>query len=101
MRSMRCALCGDGTTEGCVERLLVYNDGAESTGRTRRREPIPYGDEPMYDDWIPSTYCAQCGVAVGDYHHVGCELEICPRCGDQLGECDCQPGMTARDDAPL
>lgn len=28
--------------------------------------------------------CHDCGVKVGAYHHDGCDLEKCPRCGNQM-----------------
>lgn len=30
--------------------------------------------------------CHDCGVAPGAYHHDGCDLEVCPTCGEQLLE---------------
>jgi hypothetical protein len=29
-------------------------------------------------------------VVTGGYHHPGCDMEICPRCGNQLITCDCE-----------
>lgn len=49
----------------------------------------------MFDDWTPSFYCPECGVAEGSYHHDGCDLEICPNCGDQLSVCPCFPGIVS------
>jgi len=33
--------------------------------------------------------CGDCGVAAGQYHHSGCDLEICPRCRGQAISCNC------------
>ena len=33
--------------------------------------------------------CGDCGAVPGHYHHVGCDLERCPVCGDQLISCRC------------
>ena len=40
---------------------------------------------------LPDGRCEKCGVveAPGNYHHVGCENEACPRCGDFVWLCDC------------
>lgn len=37
--------------------------------------------------------CPDCGVAVGEYHHPGCDMEKCRHCKQQLISCDC-PAMT-------
>lgn len=46
---------------------------------------IPYHLE--FSD-MPSR-CHDCNVAVGGYHHPGCDMEECPRCGGQLISCGC------------
>ena len=33
--------------------------------------------------------CHDCGVSVGGLHHRGCDVEQCPKCGDQLLFCAC------------
>jgi hypothetical protein len=33
--------------------------------------------------------CGDCGVEPGGYHHLGCDLARCPRCGRQLISCGC------------
>ena len=33
--------------------------------------------------------CHDCNVAVGGFHHPGCDMEECPRCGGQLISCGC------------
>ena len=33
--------------------------------------------------------CGDCGVEPGGYHHLGCDLAPCPRCGRQLIACGC------------
>src|SRR3954454_5974708 len=35
--------------------------------------------------------CHDCGVRPGGFHHFGCDMERCPRCGGQLFCCDCWP----------
>ncbi len=94
---MPCSLCDDDAGTACIDRILIFNDKEGTNDKTSLQlEPIPYGSEPMYDDWIPSNRCAKCGVVVGEYHHDGCGFEICPHCGGQLNECSCQPGVIAR-----
>jgi len=33
--------------------------------------------------------CGDCGVEEGNLHRFGCDMEICPLCGDQLISCPC------------
>lgn len=55
--------------------LLRANEGAKV-----RRQPEP---DPKKDR------CGDCGAAVGHYHHEGCDVERCPRCGGQAIGCGC------------
>lgn len=58
---------------------------------------IPYGEEkrmheglaPEYVKGMFDTPCHDCNVTKGQYHHLGCDMEECPRCGGQLISCDC------------
>ncbi len=34
--------------------------------------------------------CYDCGIALGGLHHLGCDIEECPSCGNQLLSCGCQ-----------
>ena len=36
--------------------------------------------------------CHDCGILnkKGNVHHLGCDMEICPACKDQLIGCDCE-----------
>lgn len=37
-----------------------------------------------------SKKCHDCGVAPGEFHESGCDVERCPFCGFQLIGCDCR-----------
>ena len=34
--------------------------------------------------------CGDCGATEGEYHHLGCDMERCPKCRGQLISCDCE-----------
>jgi hypothetical protein len=34
--------------------------------------------------------CPICSVAEGEYHHLGCPVEVCPWCLGQLSRCNCR-----------
>ena len=48
----------------------------------------PYGSE---EDWpTDGRPCGDCGVAEGGLHHVGCDIQRCPRCAGQFISCGCR-----------
>jgi len=56
-------------------------------------DPIPFGTASMgYTDGKADELtdrCPDCNVAVGGYHHPGCDWEVCPKCNGQLISCGC------------
>jgi len=39
---------------------------------------------------VEKIFCPACAVAAGEFHHLGCPVEICPWCDGQLNYCNCR-----------
>ncbi len=71
-----CKYCEREMDRGCVKHWYLI-DGKEY-------EAIKNGD-----DGNKGT-CHDCNARQGEYHHPGCDMEICPVCGEQIiGFHDC------------
>ena len=55
---------------------------------------IPYGQEQS-DDAPKEDRCPCCLVVVGGYHHVNCDVDECPFCGEPVKLCNCPEGKGA------
>ena len=77
-----CAVCGQEmlTASSCTERFCELVDGRYGRIRWGALEGEPTDE-----------HCADCGVDPGGLHHVGCDQETSPRCGEALALCDCWP----------
>lgn len=64
-------------------------------------EMVTYGCAIVFVDVAGKTYnrikhtdaaypCHDCGAKAGQFHHWGCDMERCPKCGHQLLSCDCE-----------
>jgi len=54
----------------CHEERVILFDG--SYERLRAGTADTHGSPPV---------CGDCGAPKGGYHHPGCDMEVCPRCG--------------------
>jgi len=69
--------------EGCKKMPIPMREGP-------KMDPIPYGSEtPKYYDGKNPDHCHDCNAKLGNYHHVGCDWEECPKCERQLLTCEC------------
>ena len=102
-----CKLCNQDMleVESCINRRLVFSGPhpgviARFENAPDLEKPVPYGEESEYWDDEPATgTCHDCGVAVGEFHHAGCDMEECPNpvCNDQqLVFCGCDPHVLTR-----
>lgn len=82
----RCELCGE---DMCVSKGCIGVDLYSFNGKTKYSR-IKVGDPGDFFEGDPNAICGDCGASYGYYHHVGCDCEICPKCGGQLLSCDCR-----------
>ena len=76
-----CPECGREMTTGasCTVEALHQHGRRYELARFR----------PQADDGPAARRCGDCGVAAGGLHHLGCDLQSCQVCGDQLLSCGC------------
>jgi len=76
--------------EGIIARELLdffgYADNREVLNQIKKIEMLPEY-EPHSPD---SDLCPSCQAAEGEFHTLGCPVEICPWCKGQLTYCNCR-----------
>lgn len=81
-----CAFCHQRMDNHCddcgANRLVEFPDG--KTIPAERWKPEGWVEGQSYD-----YRCHDCNITAGHYHHPGCDMERCPRCGGQLIACGC------------
>jgi hypothetical protein len=76
--------------EGILEQELL-----DFFGYANNRELLALTGKPeMLQEYEPytsdSNLCPSCQVAEGEFHTLGCPVEICPWCNGQLTYCNCR-----------
>ena len=78
-----CAYCGIEMTKTttCIKPLLI--------AKSRNGSYSVYKRDAKYFD--TDKRCHDCGIEnkPGNIHHLGCDMERCPKCGEQLISCVC------------
>jgi len=72
-------------------------EGASSCMESRIRigdteyAPLPFKrrNETIFTKKEPPHRCPECNILPGGFHHVGCALELCPKCGEKWVYCKC------------
>lgn len=77
-----------GIEEGDVLLFFGYPNNEEF-----KKELAEFRDYPEFEehsDAADQDLCPVCSVKIGENHHLGCSVEICPWCEGQLNNCNCR-----------
>ena len=76
--------------EGIIDRELLdffgYAENREVLALTKEPEKL----QKLQPAAADPNLCPSCHVAAGEYHTLGCPVEICPWCNGQLTYCNCR-----------
>lgn len=79
-----CDFCGkemEGASS-CINSIIRI-DGIEYT-------PLPFEKkDTVFTREKDTVRCPECNILNGGLHHVGCSLELCPKCGGKWIYCRC------------
>jgi hypothetical protein len=67
--------------KGCTRLPFTFNSGEVL-------EPIQFGNENK-EELLLYERCPECGCEKGHFHHIGCGIELCPKCKETSVKCSC------------
>ena len=71
-----------GNRKGCAFLLVIFPTSEKSWTRDK-------GNLDNSDGDFVGPHCRACNTTYGKIHHVNCDDEKCPKCGEQILTCNC------------
>ncbi len=81
-------ILGEYDRDPVPEEILSYFGHSDSEGFFTSYGPV--ADLPDFRASDSKPVCPVCEVAAGEYHLLGCPVEVCPWCEGQLSRCNCR-----------
>jgi hypothetical protein len=80
---------------GTVSEGIVDQELLDFFGYASNKEVLALAEKPEklqeYEPYTPdSNLCPSCQVSEGEFHTLGCPVEVCPWCSGQLTYCNCR-----------
>jgi len=76
--------------EGIIDQQLLDFFGYENNDQVMALAENPENLQEYEPYSSASNLCPSCHAAVGEFHTLGCPVEICPWCSGQLTYCNCR-----------
>lgn len=77
----------DGIEDDEILKFFGYTSNADFLKQLTISSTLPAVSDGVEEG---KTFCPSCAVAVGEIHHLGCPVEVCPWCEGQLSYCNCR-----------
>ena len=72
------------------EQILSYFGYESQTAFLKACQPVEQLDDYAGEPAEGVCSCSACGVVEGEFHLLGCAVEVCPWCEGQLSNCNCR-----------